>query len=52
MELADKDVFIVIGASRTGKGTLLTALQGVKMKLFKKSQVTDQGLKDQIALTQ
>lgn len=28
MNLAEKDVFIVIGASRTGKGTLLSALSG------------------------
>lgn len=41
MELENKDIFIVLGPTRTGKGTLLTALQGVKMKLFKKSKVKD-----------
>ena len=33
MNLADKDVLILIGPSRAGKGTLLSALQGNKMKL-------------------
>lgn len=35
MELENKDIFIVVGASRAGKGTLLAALQGVEMKFFK-----------------
>lgn len=49
MNLADKNIFIIIGASRTGKGTLLTALQGQKMKLFKRKDVTDELLKSQVA---
>jgi ABC-type sugar transport system ATPase subunit len=28
MNLHDKDIFIVVGPSRTGKGTLLAALKG------------------------
>lgn len=36
MELEDKDIFIVLGPTRTGKGTLLTALQGVQMQLFRR----------------
>ena len=36
MNLHDKDIFIVVGPSRTGKGTLLAALKGQKMKLFKR----------------
>jgi len=36
MNLKDKDVFVVLGPTRTGKGTLLAALQGVKMKFFMK----------------
>ena len=36
MKLQDKDIFIVVGPSRTGKGTLLAALKGQKMKLFRR----------------
>jgi ABC-type ATPase with predicted acetyltransferase domain len=36
MKLHDKDIFIVVGPSRTGKGTLLAALKGQKMKLFRR----------------
>lgn len=36
MNLHEKDIFIVVGPSRTGKGTLLAALKGQKMKLFKR----------------
>lgn len=36
MQLHEKDIFIVVGPSRTGKGTLLAALKGQKMKLFKR----------------
>ena len=39
MHLEDKDIFIVLGPTRTGKGTLLTALQGVKMKFVKKKDI-------------
>lgn len=35
LKLHNKDVMIVLGASRTGKGTLLSALQGQKMGFFK-----------------
>lgn len=34
--LEDKDILIVVGPSRAGKGTLLTALKGVEMKFFKR----------------
>lgn len=51
MDLANKDVFIVIGPSRTGKGTLLTALQGETMKLVKKADVKDKKMFDSIAQT-
>ena len=33
LNLANKDVIVVIGPSRSGKGTLLAALQGSKMGL-------------------
>ena len=36
MHLEDKEVFLVIGASRTGKGTLLEALTGTNFKFIKK----------------
>ena len=36
MQLEDKDIFVVVGPSRTGKGTLLAALKGQKMKLFRR----------------
>lgn len=36
MKLEEKDIFVVLGPTRTGKGTLLTALQGTKMKFFRK----------------
>ena len=39
MQLEDKDIFIVVGASRTGKGTLLAALRGVNMKYFQRRKV-------------
>ena len=41
MQLQHKDVFIVLGPTRTGKGTLLTALKGVQMKLFRKRDVQE-----------
>lgn len=34
--LEDKNILIVVGPSRAGKGTLLTALNGVEMKFYKK----------------
>ena len=37
LQVADKDILVVIGPSRVGKGTLLAALSGQKMKMFKKS---------------
>lgn len=39
MQLAKKDVFLIIGASRTGKGTLLEALKGTPMKYFEKKNL-------------
>lgn len=41
MELEGKDIFIVLGPTRTGKGTLLTALQGVQMQLFRRKDWED-----------
>jgi len=38
MDLKNKDIFIVIGASRTGKGTLLRALNGIPLKLFHQNE--------------
>ena len=38
LQLHDKDIFIVLGASRTGKGTLLCALQGQQMGFFNKNK--------------
>lgn len=38
MKLQQKDVLVVIGQSRTGKGTLLSALQGNSIKLFKRKK--------------
>ena len=40
-------MFITIGASRTGKGTLLAALHGTQMKYFKKDKKA-KGLSDSI----
>jgi ABC-type lipoprotein export system ATPase subunit len=37
LALEDKDIMIVVGPSRAGKGTLLSALQGAEMKFFKKN---------------
>ena len=41
MNLQSKDIFLVIGPSRTGKGTLLEALKGTKMKFFHKKKFAD-----------
>lgn len=41
MKLEDKDVFLVIGPSRAGKGTLLASILGHKMKFFKRNKVKD-----------
>lgn len=39
MHLEDKDIFVLLGPTRTGKGTLLTALShGVQMKLYAKKE--------------
>ena len=38
MEVKEKETFIVIGASRTGKGTLLSALHGANIKYFVKNK--------------
>jgi len=39
LELEGKDIFVALGPSRTGKGTLLSALQGYKMKIFRRNKV-------------
>lgn len=49
MQLKDKNVFIIIGASRTGKGTLMSALMGNKMKLIRKADVSDLEISSSIA---
>jgi len=36
--LCNKDIFLPLGPSRTGKGTLLAAMQGYEMKMFKRSK--------------
>ena len=38
MEVKEKETFIVIGASRTGKGTLLSALHGANIKYLVKNK--------------
>lgn len=43
LDLADKDVVVVIGASRSGKGTLLTALKGKKIKFMPLSEMFGEG---------
>ena len=35
MHLADKEIIVIIGPSRVGKGTLIEALKGKKMKYWK-----------------
>ena len=41
--LEDKDILVVVGPSRAGKGTLLTALNGVEMKFYKKGDAIVKG---------
>ena len=45
MNLQNKDIFLVIGPSRSGKGTLLSALLGHRIKYFNRREVnkTDVG---------
>ena len=49
LDLAEKDVVVVIGASRSGKGTLLTALKGKRImfkpltELFNEDEIDDDG---------
>lgn len=38
LDLSGRNVLIPIGPSRTGKGTLIAALQGISLKVFKKSK--------------
>lgn len=38
MDLHSKDIFIVIGPSRTGKGTLLEALKGANIQFINKQK--------------
>ena len=35
MNLKDKEIFVVIGPTRVGKGTMLEAISGKKMKFWK-----------------
>ena len=42
MNLTHKKVLVVIGSTRAGKGTLLTALKGIKMKYaFREDLIED-----------
>ena len=41
MSLKEKDVIVIIGNSRVGKTTLLTALKGLNMKFMAKDQLLD-----------
>jgi energy-coupling factor transporter ATP-binding protein EcfA2 len=50
MDLHDKDVFLVIGPSRSGKGTLLAALLGHKMKYFNKRNIKGTVLENNVAV--
>lgn len=38
LNLENRDLLIPIGPSRTGKGTLIAALQGIKIRLFNKKE--------------
>ena len=49
LNIKDKDILIVIGPSRAGKGTLLTALKGVEMKFFKKGDIKDTAIAKEIS---
>lgn len=50
MDLASKDIFLVIGPSRAGKGTLLAALLGQKMKFFHKKNVKGTDLENRVSV--
>ena len=50
MDLKDKDIFLVIGPSRAGKGTLLAALLGHKMKYFNKKSVKGTMLENEVSV--
>lgn len=39
LDVEGKNLLIPLGASRTGKGTLLASLRGYKLKLFKKKDL-------------
>ena len=41
MQLKNKNVVVVIGPSRAGKGTLLAALMGFKMRKFKRRDLVE-----------
>ena len=41
MNVEDKDIAVVIGPTRAGKGTLLSALKGQKMKFFEKKAIAN-----------
>lgn len=38
MKIQNKDILVVIGQSRAGKGTLLSALRGQKIQLFRRKK--------------
>ena len=42
MQLEDKNVIVVIGPSRAGKGTTLAALLGKKMKKFRRAEIIEE----------
>lgn len=41
LDIDGKNLLIPLGASRTGKGTLLAALLGYKLKMFSKRKLKD-----------
>ena len=50
MQLKNKNVVVVIGPSRAGKGTLLAALMGYKMRKFRKTDLVKKfGFPDDIS---
>lgn len=50
MDHKNKNIFIPLGASRTGKGTLLAALLGYKLKIFNKKKLKDNPVAQKAAL--
>jgi len=48
-ELEDKDCLVVIGSSRAGKGTLLSALMGADVKFVDRAKAGKLGVTDKMA---